>query len=66
MKYLLIPALCAIATARLFAAETPISETVIADVPRFIERAQAGPYGAIWRQADFAPVRSLVEGQLNA
>jgi len=66
MKYLLIPALCAIATARLFAAETPISETVIADMPRCIERAKAGPYAAIWRHADFAPVRSLVEGQLNA
>lgn len=46
--------------------ETSLSETVISDVPRLIERVQAGPYGTIWRQPDFAPVRNLVEAQVAA
>src|SRR5687768_6668180 len=53
------------ACATLRAATIPPSETVIPDVPRLIERAKAGPYGRIWNHPDIAPLRSLVETQLN-
>ena len=52
------------ACANLHAATAPTSETVMADVPRLIERAKAGPYGRIWSHPDIAPLRALVETQL--
>lgn len=66
MRHLLATALIATCIAAPAAAETaPLSETIIPDVPRMIERVKSGPFGRIWYHQDLEFVRGMSMGMLE-
>ncbi len=46
-------------------ATAPLNETVLPNVPKLIERFNAGPYGAIWRLPELAFMRDLIAEKAN-
>ena len=54
-----------LAVGQAMGATTPPNETVLPNVPKLIERFNAGPYGAIWRLPELAFMRDLIAEKTN-
>ena len=54
-----------LAVGQAMGATAPLNETVLPNVPKLIERFNAGPYGAIWRLPELAFMRDLIAEKAN-
>ncbi len=54
-----------LAVGQAMSATAPLNETVLPNVPKLIERFNAGPYGAIWRLPELAFMRDLIAEKAN-